>query len=194
MRLSEENPKEIEENVGEDGAEVVMPSTSEMAKAEMWVHSNQNILLNSRTLHLDPEAPDDVSNFDPEVAMKELEAKDPYEPRLKPITDDGKIKTFGKATTAPWVIRFEGDQTEYASATSSAQTVCNGAVVVKSLIWPGAYTLYQNGNQISVYCGNGLKYEQKTSPYPLCPPKLAAEAEEYPVCKEPNPKEAPVAV
>ena len=41
--------------------------------------------------------------------MKELLAKDPYDPRLKPITDDSKIKTFGKATTAPWVIRFEGD-------------------------------------------------------------------------------------
>ena len=40
MRLSEENPRDIEENVGEDGAEVVLPSTSEMAKPEMWVHAN----------------------------------------------------------------------------------------------------------------------------------------------------------
>ena len=31
FRPTEENPREIEENVGEDGAEVVMPSTSEMS-------------------------------------------------------------------------------------------------------------------------------------------------------------------
>ena len=40
MRLTEENPREIEENVGEDGAEVVLPSTSEMANPDRWVHSN----------------------------------------------------------------------------------------------------------------------------------------------------------
>ena len=141
MRLTEDNPKEIEENVGEDGQEVVFPSTADMARAEMWVHANQNILLNSRTQHLDPEAPDDVSNFDPEVAMKELEQKDPYEPRLKPITDDKRILTFGKATTDPWVIRFQGDKTEYASASGNA-SVYNGAVVVKSLTWPGAQVIY----------------------------------------------------
>lgn len=141
MRLTEDNPKEIEENVGEDGQEAVFPSTADMARAEMWVHANQNILLNSRTQHLDPEAPDDVSNFDPEVAMKELEQKDPYEPRLKPITDDKRILTFGKATTDPWVIRFQGDKTEYASASGNA-SVYNGAVVVKSLTWPGAQVIY----------------------------------------------------
>ena len=108
----------------------------------MWVHQNQNILLNSRITHLDPEAPEEEENFDPEKALKELEERDPYEPRLKPITGDNRIRTIGKATTAPWIIRFEGDQTEYASAASKTQTVCNGAVVVKSLIWPGAYTLY----------------------------------------------------
>ena len=36
---------------------------------------------------------EDVSNFDPEVALKELLAKDPYDPRLKPITEDSKIST-----------------------------------------------------------------------------------------------------
>ena len=93
----------------------------------------------------------------------------------------------------PWVIRFEGDQTEYANGQNpgSAQTLCNGAVVVRSLVWPGAYTIYQNGNQVSVYCGNGLKFDQKTNPFPLNPPQLAVEAEEYEVCSEPNPKELP---
>lgn len=141
MRLQEENEREIEENAPEEG-ELVLPCTSDMSNASMWVHANQNVLLNSRTLHLDPEAPEDAEDFDPEKAKQELEESDPYEARLKPITEDDKIKMSAKQYSAPWVIRFEGDQTEYASDRPGAQTVSNGAVVVRSLVWPGAYTIY----------------------------------------------------
>ena len=70
MRLSEENEREIEENVPEDG-ELVLPNTSEMNGLSMWVHANQNILLNSRTVHLDPEPEEgNEEEFDPEAAKK----------------------------------------------------------------------------------------------------------------------------
>ena len=189
MRLQEENEREVEENVNEEG-ELVLPNTSEMANPSMWVHANQNILLNSRTIHLDPEPEEgQEEEFDPEVAKKKLETDDPYEPRLKPIDEDDKIKMCGKVKQTPWVIRFEGDQTEYANdkKPASASTLCNGAIVVRSLTWPGAFTIYQNGTQVSVYCGNGLKYDQKTNPFPLNPPSLAVEAEEYEDFAEPNP-------
>ena len=69
MRLMEDNEREVEENVPEEG-ELVLPNTSQMANASMWVHANQNILLNSRTIHLEPEAGEDEEEFDPEVAKK----------------------------------------------------------------------------------------------------------------------------
>ena len=93
--LQEENEREIEENTPEEG-ELVLPCTSDMSNASMWVHANQNILLNSRTLHLDPEAPEDADDFDPEKAKQELEESDPYEARLKLITEDNKIKMSAK--------------------------------------------------------------------------------------------------
>ena len=39
MRLTEDNEREIEDNAPEDG-ELVLPTTSEMASAAMWVHAN----------------------------------------------------------------------------------------------------------------------------------------------------------
>lgn len=125
---------------------------------------------------MDPEAAEDQEDFDPELAKKELEEADPYEARLKPINEDNKIKMTGKVTQSSWVIRFEGDTTEYASDKPGANTVCNGAVVVRSLVWPGSYIIYQNGAQVNVYCGNGCKFDQKANPFPLQPPSLAQEA------------------
>ena len=50
------------------------------------MHYTPNILVNGRTSHMDPEnLPDDA---DPEVVKKQIEAKDPYEKRLKPIALD----------------------------------------------------------------------------------------------------------
>jgi radial spoke head protein 4/6 len=86
FRLQEESTKEIEENAPEEG-EIVLPSTKAMADPGMWVHHNVNILLNNRTGHLDPEVPEGLE-IEPEELLKQIEAKDPYEPRLKPIGED----------------------------------------------------------------------------------------------------------
>ena len=56
-----------------------------MAKAENWCHYTLNILDIARTQHPEPEVPDGV-DIEPEVLRKQIEAKDPYEDRLKPIT------------------------------------------------------------------------------------------------------------
>ena len=69
MRLVEDNDREVEENAPEEG-ELVLPTTSKMSDPSMWVHANQNILLNSRTVHLEPEAGEDEEEFDPEAAKK----------------------------------------------------------------------------------------------------------------------------
>ena len=93
---------------------------------------------------------------------------------------------------APWVVRLVGDQSEY--KTESGKTVCHGVVVLRSLVWPGAFTLYQNGKQTTVYVGDGIKFTDKVKPYPMAPPTLTEDLEEYgefvlPVIKEMTPEE-----
>lgn len=51
----------------------------------MWCHYTVGILKNNRTAHMEPEVPED-QEIEPEELMKQIEAADPFEPRLKPIT------------------------------------------------------------------------------------------------------------
>jgi hypothetical protein len=55
---------------------------------ENWVHHPQTILKNGRTEHLKPEIPEGSADVDEEKLMKDIEAKDPFEERLKPISQD----------------------------------------------------------------------------------------------------------
>lgn len=89
FRLQEDNPKDIEENTPEEG-DIVMPSTQAMSSPDMWCHHSVGILKNCRTSHMDPEVPEG-EDIEPEELMKRIEAKDPYEPRLKPITSDQTV-------------------------------------------------------------------------------------------------------
>lgn len=81
-----------------------------------------------------------------------------------------------------------GDSTEYLN--EAKKTVCNGVVVVRSLQWPGAYNFYNNGRVTQIYVGNGHKYEEKTY-YPVHPPTVNEDPEEYHIMPEPTPLEEP---
>lgn len=91
-KLNEESERDIEEFVPEEDSKVEpLPSTKEASKLGAWVHLNPSILNNCRTLHLDPpeEAPEGFEGeYDIELAKKDIENADPFEPRLKPISGD----------------------------------------------------------------------------------------------------------
>ena len=57
---------------------------------------------------MEQDAPDSV---DPDVFKLQLEAADPSEPRLKPISQDKKVKGGLPA----WVVKFCGDKTLFAN-------------------------------------------------------------------------------
>jgi len=61
----EDNEKEIEDNVPEEGP-VKIPSTDQMASLDNWVHHTQNILKNGRITHQEYEVPEGL-NIEPEV-------------------------------------------------------------------------------------------------------------------------------
>ncbi len=113
-KLGEESERDIEEFVPEEDSKVEpLPTTVQAADVRAWVHFNPSILNNCRTMHLDPpeEAPENFEGeYDLEQAKKDIEAADPFEPRLKPISKDDRIKMGGpKQTQLPWVLRLEGD-------------------------------------------------------------------------------------
>jgi len=188
FRLQEDSTKEIEENAPEEG-DIVMPTTSAMASADMWCHHSVGILKNNRTTHMEPEVPEG-EEIEPEELMRRIEAKDPYEPRLKSICDDNNVCVSKNKKINPWVVRMCGDSTEYKS--DSGKTVCNGVVVARSLQWPGAFNFYHNGQYSQVYVGNALKYEEVQF-FPVNPPTVLADPKEYDIQPEPTPLEEPVA-
>ena len=69
-----------------------------------------------------------------------------------------------------------------------------GVVMVRSLLWPGAFSFYSNGRVVQIYLGNGHKFEQ-TAPcyFPVHPPEIMDDIDEYSVEPEPTPLEEPVA-
>jgi len=81
-----------------------------------------------------------------------------------------------------------GDPTEYANEKDPASpiTTCNGVVVVRSLLWPGAYSFYFGGRVLQIYLGNGHKYGAKANFFPISPPQVMADPVEDPVFDEPN--------
>ena len=188
QRTVEDNERETEDNADEDG-NVKIPSTVEMAAPENWVHKNLNILKNCRTAHADPEEPEGAEDWDAEVEKKKIEEADPYQPRLKPITQDSQLQLTKSAKQAAWVVRLCGDKTEYGS-TKPGAVVCNGVVVVRSLQWPGAYSFFQNEAWHQIYLGTGHKFEQ-ASFFPVNPPTVWDDAEELPLGPEPTPLTEP---
>lgn len=92
FKINEEDDRQIEPSEPEEGEEEVKKATTkQMSSADMWCHYTDSILFCNRTLHLDPEAPEGEEDVDPEELKKKLIAKDPYEPKLKSITQDRQV-------------------------------------------------------------------------------------------------------
>ena len=98
-----------------------------------WVHYAKSILGNNKTSHSIGE---DVEDREKEVDR--LLAADPYEKRLKPITNDRSCKGNYPA----WILRSYGDKTRYAMANPAHGAKQYGLVVVKSTVWPGALSYF----------------------------------------------------
>jgi hypothetical protein len=151
----------------------------------MWVHSQPAILLNNRTSHKEPEVPEG-EDIEPEELLKRIEAADPYEARLKPVTLDKPVSVSKHSKTSSWVVRMMGDSSEYKD--SAGRVESNGVVVARSLQWPGAFNFYSKGRYFFFYVGDGLKYEDKQF-FPVSPPTMMGDPEEHPVEAEPNPSD-----
>lgn len=182
--------REIEPNQDDEGNDPKAPATAAMASLDMWVHLKKNILKNGTTSLKTPEAPEgtDWTEEETEAAMKALLESDPYAPLLSALSADSKIQVTKTLAQPAWTACVMGDQTEY-------QGQCNGVAVVRSLQWPGAYSFYYNSEVQQIYVGNGHKYEQNATFFPVDPPLIESDPKEYDGPQEPeqNPPPEPVA-
>lgn len=68
-----------------------------------------------------PELGDDE---DEEKVMKDIETKDPFEPRLKALSQDKPVCGYPKA----WNVKLFNDQTDYMVNGFVASKTCNGII------------------------------------------------------------------
>lgn len=159
------------------------PETEDMVNPSNWLHFPKAILKNNRTGHAEPVL-EEGDEREPAEVLKQIIAKDPYEPRLKPITEDTNVDGG-----CPWTVSLLGPKSRQAThakmGTKSSEHF--GVVVVKSLRWPGSVTCWKGRNQYQIYVGDGLKNEE-TSYYPVFPPTIPVDPVDE---NEPNPLDAP---
>lgn len=132
---------------------------------------------------MDPEVPEGM-DIEPEELLKQIEAKDPYEARLKPVTNDLQVEDGIPA----WSIKLYGDKER--QPTPNNKSSHNGIVVVKSQRWPGSVTVWKGNKWYQIYVGNGLKYETQAY-YPVSTPEIPVDPEDLPESPEPNPLDMP---
>jgi hypothetical protein len=162
-----------------------------MAKPDMWVHYQPQILKCGRTAHMEEELPDDApEELTAEILMARKIASDAYEPRLKAVSRDGGVKVGEGSKQTPWIVRHMGEQDNFLSSQDGKKSVNFGVVVARSLQWPGSYSFYQPGQVLQVYVGSGQKYEEKTY-FPEYPPDVNSDPEEFEDQPEPTPLASP---
>mmetsp|Transcript_28651 Transcript_28651/g.50966 ORF Transcript_28651/g.50966 Transcript_28651/m.50966 type:complete len:233 (+) Transcript_28651:473-1171(+) len=181
LKTNEEDPQAVEA----PEEEPVVPSTFELNDLANWVHYHPGILLCNRLVHMEVEPPEDAE-IDQEELMAKIKEADPFLERLKPISNDDQIPGY----SAGWANRLAGDTQLFELPPPKKGTTTNAVNVVRSLWWPGAFTVQQNGAWINFYVGDGLKAPVKTY-YPTQPPLILLEPNDPAEMAEPTPKERP---
>ena len=170
-----ELPFDVEPNQPEDPEQPIpMPTTAQMSQKSSWVHYAKCILKNNRTSHSLAEEVEDR-----EAEITRVLNAEPYEQRLKPITDDSGCKGNYPA----WVLRTYGDSMTYAMSNPLHGTKQYNVVVVKSTVWPGAMSYFWQGQWGELYIGDGMKHED-VSFFPVQPPPIQEDPDEKPVHDE----------
>ena len=180
----------------------------DLTNLKTWIHYPPNILKQGRVSHF-IEAPEDA---DPEEFKKKQIEMDPFEKRIKPITEDVLIKGASEISNIkiiPWKLTQYMEDSIYINPyiklldekapdfdpAEQKENKCDYSLIcVKSLIWPGAYNFYFDKNTYFFYFGNGLKFSdvpQKGTFVYKCFPTLPNDLEDLPDQPEPTipPKE-----
>ena len=95
-----------------------------------------------------------MNEEDKEAYLGTLTEQDPTVDRYRGLNEDAP--QFVGMETA-WISKVVGDSQPYNQLPPKDGTTTYAVNVLKSLRWPGALTVSQNGNFASIYVGYGLK-------------------------------------
>ncbi|KAH7295153.1 hypothetical protein KP509_27G034900 [Ceratopteris richardii] len=160
-----EEPEEGEEASGniERNEEWTMPSFDELEKLESWVHQNPHIKKQGRcSLYVPEPEPEDENEEEAEEETPKAEEEEPEESPeiLSSVESDADLSTGLRS----WSISFS----------SSIRNLKHQVVCLRSLLWPGAYTVTTKEGFSNVYIGWGVK----NAPFqPPLPPEVQREFE-----------------
>lgn len=175
---------------------------NELLNLKNWIHFLPGILKEGRISHY-IEVPEGVD--DPEDYRKKYIERDPFDKRIKPIGDDQNLlSSINNIKLPAWKIQYLYDDKVYTDPgiklnpeeeeqkdnTKNFVLVC-----IKSLRWPGSYTVRFKNENYSFYFGLGQKFADYTlgekfvyQSFPVLP-KDVDDIEDYPEPNSPPPEE-----
>ena len=113
--------------------------------------------------------------------------QDPQVDRYRGINEDTPVFA---GMEAAWVSKIVGDSQPYNQLPPKDGTTSYAVNVLKSLRWPGAVTVAQNGKFASIYVGYGLKRGDVCF-NPTEPPEVQRDPSDQSEMPEPTPLFAP---
>ncbi|CDW78166.1 UNKNOWN [Stylonychia lemnae] len=178
----------VDEETTKDKAseEFTMPGTEELKNLEGWCHLHPIILKAGRVSHFAGEG---LADEERDEILAKLNEKDPAGERFKAINDDAAVEGYKSA----WISKVIGDAQPFAQAPPKEGTTTYAANVLKSLRWPGAVTVAQNGKFQSIYVGYGQKRGDVCF-NPTEPPEVQKDPIDQTEQPEPTPLHAPKVV
>ena len=131
----EEEDQGLPEIIEVPAEDIKQLSLKELTNLSSWVHRSPVILKTGMMKHADIEHDDeDVKK----KLMSDLLREDPYEKRLKPISQDRCIciLTQGDGLPTCWIIRQHGDMQKrmHPYKPTLVESTC---LSIRSLVWPG---------------------------------------------------------
>lgn len=142
-----------------------VPSDLEALKSlETWAHAHPIILTNGSPGRCSHYIPPTVKEDEKEEFVAKQTEADPGAERFRALTEDTPVT--GLETS--WLVRVCGDTQQYRVGEG---TKVYATVVVKSLRWPGSFTVSKSGKFCSIYVGDGLKCGGP-SYFPTEPPEV----------------------
>lgn len=175
-------PKGMLEVNEEQEGELNYVEDFKLSSSEGWCHHHPNILQAGRITHMKPDVPEDQVD----EIMAKLEEEDKVQERLMDITEDAPIPPLESA----YLIKVVGDDQPYNPDGDEEGNAAYSATVIRSLRWPGAYTIAYGGKYTNIYVGHGLKFGG-VSYNPTSPPEVMKDPDEKVEQPEPTPLEAP---
>jgi len=158
-----------------------LPGREELYTNDKWVHVHPQILKSGRVIHYIPKG------LDEEAANElkgQLEEKEPYVERLRAITEDLPFEGY----ETNYLLRTFGDKQVFATD-GGENTATNNVCVIRSLTWPGYYTISSARHMTwsSLYFGSVIKAKQVFIPNQ--PGECKGDPDDLNEMPEPNHKE-----